>query len=156
MFPSCAKPGCSTELSLSTHIHLDLGQIYPPEFESFEQAVRPVEIIWKYEAHFQGLELKVVEVSVKPLNSSPNCRGRMWGREGEVTPFFLSKLKAHLQEHIGGALIGMWALGSTENPTKQPPAKLKFKLLCFAPTNKSQPDRFQRQKTWNIPYKKVS
>lgn len=65
-----------------------------------------MEIIWKDEAYFRGLELKVVEVSVKPLNSSPTCRGRMWGRE-EVAPSFLSKFKAHLQKHIDGPLIGM-------------------------------------------------
>lgn len=67
-----------------------------------------MEIICKDEAHFRGLELKVVEISVKPLSSSPNCRGITWGREWEVAPSFLSKPKAHLQEHIDRALIRIW------------------------------------------------
>lgn len=71
MFPNvkCLDAPLSS-LSLSTHIHLDLGQNYPLGFESPEQAVRPMEIIWKDEAYFQGLELKGMEVSVKSLNSS--------------------------------------------------------------------------------------
>lgn len=58
------------------------------------------------------------------------------GERGEIAPSFLSKLKAHLQEHIDGALIEIRALGRTENPIKQPPANLKFKLLCFEPSKK--------------------
>jgi hypothetical protein len=44
IFPSRAKRVCATEQPVPTHIYLELGQNYPPKFESAGEI-------------FQGLEL---------------------------------------------------------------------------------------------------
>lgn len=97
-----------SSFSLSTHIHVDLGRNYPPRFESPEQAVGSVEIILKDEGHFQGLDLKGMEASVKPLNSSPNCRRRIWGKGVEGgQPFLFKQRQSTVQEHRNGELFRM-------------------------------------------------